>query len=98
MPGRVFAVKFSPDGSHVVAGTSNDRTGEVRVFETTGKQISIFRGINGPIYALAYHPTNNVIASAGFEGIVHLNDAATGELIRDFVPVPLKGRKQLGTK
>jgi WD40 repeat protein/mono/diheme cytochrome c family protein len=94
MPGRIFAVKFSPDGSRVVAGSSGDRKGEVRVYETaTGKAVSTFKGIGGPIYALACQPKTNVVASAGFEGVVHLNDAMTGELIRDFVPVPLKGKK-----
>ncbi len=94
MPGRIFAVKFSPDGAHVVAGTSSDRKGEVRVYETTtAKLVSTFKGINGPIYALSYHPKANIVASAGFEGVVHLNDAATGELLRDFVPAPLKGKK-----
>ena len=90
MPGRIFAVKFSPDGNRVVAGSSSDGKGEVRVYETAGKQISNFKGINGPIYALAYHPKAAIVASAGFEGVVHLSDANTGELIRDFVPVPLK--------
>src|SRR5207247_109705 len=91
MPGRIFAVKFSADGNRVVAGTSFDGKGEVRVFETnTAKPVSTLKGINGPIYALAYHPKAAIVASAGFEGIVHLNDATTGELIRDFVPVPLK--------
>ena len=91
LPGRIFAVKFSLDGSRVVAGSSNNRAGAVQVSETaTGKTVATFKGINGPIYALAYHPSGNVVASAGFEGIVHLNDPATGNLIRDFVPVPLK--------
>ncbi|MBI1832052.1 MAG: PD40 domain-containing protein, partial [Planctomycetes bacterium] len=91
MPGRIFAVKFSPDGNRVVAGTSFDGKGEVRVYETTtAKLVSTFKNINGPVYALAYHPKGTVVASAGFEGIVHLNDPATGASIRDFVPVPLK--------
>jgi WD40 repeat protein len=94
MPGRIFAVKFSPDGSRVVSGSSNDGKGEVRVFETnTGKTVSEFKGIGGPIYALAYHPKGNVVASAGFEGTVHLNDPTTGALIRNFMPVPLKVKK-----
>ena len=91
MPGRIFAVKFSPDGNRVVAGSSFDGKGEVRVFETnTAKLVSTFKNINGPIYALAYHPKGTVVAAAGFEGIVHLNDPATGASVRDFVPVPLK--------
>ncbi|MBM3994682.1 MAG: hypothetical protein FJ303_11100 [Planctomycetes bacterium] len=91
MPGRIFAVKFSPDGNLVVASCSYDGKGEVRAYETnTGKQVSTFKNINGPVYTLAYHPKRNIVASAGFEGIVHLNDAATGASVRDFVPVPLK--------
>jgi WD40 repeat protein/mono/diheme cytochrome c family protein len=93
MPGRIFAVKFSADGNRVAAGTSFERKGEVRVYEAGGKLVSTFKGINGPIYALAYHPSGTIVASAGFEGVVHLNDATTGELVRDFVPVPLKGTK-----
>jgi mono/diheme cytochrome c family protein len=96
MPGRVFAVKFSPDGTRVVSGTSADGKGEVRVFETnTGNTVSTFKGVGGPIYALAYHPKGNLVAYAGFEGTVHLNDPTTGALIRDFVPVPLnKGERK----
>ncbi len=90
LPGRIFAVKFSPDGNRIAAGSSNDGKGEVRVYETAGKAVSTFKGINGPIYALAYHPKGNLVASAGFEGLVHLNDPVSGILIRDFVPVPLK--------
>ncbi len=95
LPGRLFAVKFSPDGNRVVAGSSSDGKGEVRVFETmTARQVSVFKGINGPIYALAYHPKGDMVASAGFEGSVHLNEPTSGGLIRDFVPVPLKGLKK----
>jgi WD40 repeat protein len=91
MPGRIFAVKFSPDGTRIAAGTSFDGKGEVRVYETaTAKPVSTFKNINGPIYAIAYHPKGTVVASAGFEGIVHLNDPGNGASIRDFVPVPLK--------
>jgi mono/diheme cytochrome c family protein len=94
LPGRLFAVKFSADGNRVVAGSSSDGKGEVRVYETmTAKQVSVFKGINGPIYALAYHPKGDIVASAGFEGTVHLNEPTSGGLIRDFVPVPLKGEK-----
>jgi len=29
------------------------------------------------------------VASAGFDGTVRLNDAATGKLSKEFVPVPM---------
>ncbi len=93
LAGRVFAVRFSADGTRVVAGSSSDGKGEVRVAQTAdGKAVSTFKGINGPIYALACHPKNATVASAGFEGIVRLHNADTGEMVREFVPVPITQR------
>ncbi len=34
MPGRLFDVQFSRDGSRLVCGSSKDNTGEVRVYQT----------------------------------------------------------------
>jgi hypothetical protein len=31
-----------------------------------------------------------VVASAGFDGLVRLNDPLTGKLIKEFVPIPAK--------
>ena len=93
LSGRVFAVRFSADGSRVVAGSSSDGKGEVKVAQTAdGKAVSTFKGINGPIYALAYHPKGQTVASAGFEGIVRLHHPDTGELVREFIPVPITQR------
>lgn len=54
-----------------------------------GMRISKFEGQKGAIYALAYRPDGKQVASAGFEGVVRLNDPDTGKLIREFVPVPI---------
>ena len=90
LPGRIFAVKFSKDGKRVVAGSSSDGKGEVRVFQTDdAKQVSVFEGIKGPVYALAYRPDGKAVASAGFDGFVRLNNPDDGKLIREFVAVPL---------
>jgi Tol biopolymer transport system component len=90
MPGRIFAAKFNPDGSRAVVGSSSDGKGEVRVYEVaTGKMLTTLTGIRGPIYTVAYHPTDKLIASAGFDGTVYLHNADNGQLIREFVPVPI---------
>ena len=39
-------------------------------------------------YAVAFRPDGKQVASAGFDGIVRLNDPTTGKLIKEFVPVP----------
>jgi len=56
-----------------------------------GQLISKFEGQKGAIYALAYRPDGRQVASAGFDGVVRLNDPQTGKLIKEFVPVPLSG-------
>jgi WD40 repeat protein len=95
MPGRIFAAKFSPDGSRAIFGSSSDGKGEVYVYEVaTGKLISTLAGIIGPIYAVAHHPKDKVVASAGFDGIVYLHNPDNGALIRQFVAVPIGAAKK----
>ena len=54
LPGRLFAVKFSPDGTRIVAGSSSDGKGEVRVYNAAdAKLVATLQGERGPIYALA---------------------------------------------
>jgi WD40 repeat protein/mono/diheme cytochrome c family protein len=94
LPGRLYSVRFSADGNRIVAGSSNDGVGEVRVYNTAdAKQISKMAGFKGGIYAVAYRPDGKMVASAGFEGTVYLHDPDTGKLLREFVPVPLTGKK-----
>ena len=90
LPGRIYAVAFSADGNRFAAGSSLDGTGEVRVYQSDdGKRVSQFAGQKGAVYALAYHPGGKLVASAGFDGTVRLNDPDTGKLIKEFIPVPV---------
>jgi WD40 repeat protein len=90
LPGRVFAACFSPDGNLFAAGSSLNGTGEVRVYQVNdGKRVAAFEGQHGAVYSLAFAPDGKQVASAGFDGVVRLNDPLTGKLIKEFVPVPL---------
>jgi WD40 repeat protein/mono/diheme cytochrome c family protein len=90
LPGRLFAVKFSPDGNRILVGSSNDGTGEARVYQSAdAKLVAELEGERGPVYAVAYRPDGKEVASAGFDGLVRLNDPEDGKLLREFVPVPL---------
>jgi WD40 repeat protein/mono/diheme cytochrome c family protein len=122
MPGRIFAVRYSPDGNYIAAGSSLDGRGEVRVYRSVvsaderlvslsvlgtavregpatlllipdvrhnGKLVCKFDDQRGGVYALAYQPDGQHVASGGFDGVVRLNDALTGKLLKEFVPVPL---------
>lgn len=86
-PDRVTAVAFSPDGSRLaVAGVY----GETRVYDVKeGRRLLTLKGAVGAIFALAYAPDGQILATAGFDGRVRLVNAATGALVRAFVPVPL---------
>jgi WD40 repeat protein len=89
MPGLVYALAFSADGSQFAAGSSLDGKGELRVYQTAdGKVVSKLSGI-GPIYSVSFRPDGQVVASAGFDGVVRLSDAKTGKVIKEFTPVPL---------
>ena len=87
-PGPVSAVAFSPDGSTVALGS----VGEVRVYRTDDgkKPVLTLSGHQGPIYAVAYKPDGSAIATGGADGFVRLFEAKTGNLIKQFVPVPLE--------
>jgi WD40 repeat protein len=89
MPGRVESVSFSPDGKLFAAGSCYGTSGEVRVYEVdTGKRVSKFEGEKGGVFTVAFSPDGKTVASAGFDGVVRLNDPMTGKLIKEFVPVP----------
>ena len=94
MQGRVYDVQFSPDGSRFAAASSLDGRGEVRVYDTaTGKILHSLEGQQGGVYSVAFDPAGKVVASAGFDGLVRLNDVETGKLIKQFAPAPVTGAK-----
>jgi WD40 repeat protein/mono/diheme cytochrome c family protein len=91
MPGRVFSVSFDAEGTLFVAGSSLEGRGEARVYQANdGKLLAKLEGEKGAVYAVAFRPDGKQVASAGFDGVVRLNDPQTGKLIKEFVPVPLK--------
>jgi Tol biopolymer transport system component len=93
LPGRLFAVKFSPDGNRVLVGSSSDGKGEARIYQTAdAKLVSNLAGEGGPVYAVGYRPDSKEVATAGFDGVVRFNNPDDGKLIREFVPVPLSAK------
>jgi len=47
------------------------------------------KGINSPVFAVAYRPDGKQVAVGGFDGPVRLYDAQTGQLVKEFVPVAI---------
>jgi WD40 repeat protein len=95
VPGRIYDLQFSPDGSRFVVGSSLDGTGEVRIYETaSGKVLQKFEG-QGPVYAVTYSADGKRVASGGFDGMVRIHDADNGQLIKEFGAAPLTPAKQV---
>ncbi len=66
LPGRLFALAFSPDANRFAAGSSNDGKGEARVYSVNdGKRIATLEGQKGAVYTIAFSPDGKTVASAG---------------------------------
>lgn len=90
MPGRIYSVAYSRDGNQIVAGSSLNNSGEVRVYNVAdGQQISQTKIAEGGVYAIAIHPDGKTVAAGGFDGKVRLIQAANGAVTREFYPVEL---------
>jgi WD40 repeat protein/mono/diheme cytochrome c family protein len=90
MPGRIFAISPSADGNLFVAGSSSDGVGEARVYQVNdAKLIAKLEGQKGGVFTVAFRPDGKQVATAGFDGIIRLNDPMTGKLVKEFVSVPV---------
>jgi len=89
--GRVYSAAWSPDGGRVVAGSSLEGRGEVRLVQVEGAATLWSRPLDSGVYAVAYRPDGALVAAAGFDGRVRLFDTNDGALLADFVPVPILG-------
>jgi WD40 repeat protein len=88
LPGAVHAVAYSPDASLIAVGGSYP---EVRLYNAKeAKRTATLKGHEGAIFTLAFSPRTNQVAAAGYDGKVRIYETAKGELIREFVPVPLR--------
>jgi WD40 repeat protein len=88
LPGPVHAVAYNVDGSLLAVGGAGP---EVRVFNSgAAKRVATLKGHSGAIFALAFNTQTNLLATGGFDGSIRVYETPKGDLVRSFVPVPLK--------
>jgi WD40 repeat protein len=79
---RPHALAFSADGKILVTGGDRliDQPGEVRRWDVaSGKELALVKGVEGPIAALALSPDGKTLAFGTREGVIKLQDWATGQ-------------------
>jgi WD40 repeat protein/mono/diheme cytochrome c family protein len=95
MRGRVFDVRFSPDGVRAFAGSSLDGKGQVRAYETDSDKVLWTLDVpEAAVYALACSPDGATLAAAGSDGQIRLIDTASGQLRNAFLPVDVSASSE----
>ncbi|HEX4794894.1 MAG TPA: c-type cytochrome domain-containing protein [Humisphaera sp.] len=85
-PGPVTAVAWSPDGNSVALGS----IGVAQIYSVKdGTRTLSLSGHKGPIFAIAFKPDGSTIATAGYDGMIRLFDARSGNLVKQFLSVPI---------
>lgn len=82
LQGGVFAMRFSPDSKQLAA---SDNTGAICVWPVDGfkKQRKAWMTETGrPVWALAWSPTSDEVASAGEDRIVRIWNGISGDEVR----------------
>ncbi|GAA4432119.1 c-type cytochrome domain-containing protein [Bremerella cremea] len=90
MPGRIYDVAFTSDGSKAVVCSSLDGAGFIQVLDVgEGKKLVDLEGPLQAIYSVSISPDNKRVASVGFSGDVLLHDLETGKKLQTFPAVPI---------
>ena len=82
------SARTAASSSPAAASTARARSASTR--RPTASWCRSSRASRGRCSRVAFAPDGKTVASAGFDGMVRLSDPATGKLIKEFMPVPLK--------
>ncbi len=86
-PDAVRAVAFSPNADLLAV---SGKQGEVRLYKTSdGSRAATLKTGEGYTFSLAFNPKKDEIATAGFDGQVRIFSSPSGNIITNFVPVPM---------
>ena len=71
--------------------TKRGGQGVVNIANTkrNGKVVASFAEDRGPLYAAAFRPDGAQVVVGGFSGTISVYNADTGEMVGEFMPVPI---------
>ena len=88
--GRVTDLDISKSGALFVAGSSGAVSGAARVYTVADpNKVVDLPGITSPVFAVSMRADEAQVAVAGFDGIVRLYNATSGQLEAEFSAAPL---------
>lgn len=86
--GPIYAIAYNGDGSKLALGGTGP---EARIYRTSdGGRAAVLKGHKGAIFTMAWQPGASRVATAGYEGRVRLFDSESGDLLKEFVPMPIE--------
>lgn len=97
VPGRIFAARYSPDGSVCGVASSDHPTGAVHLFQEADGALLWERSLPHGQYALDFHPDGSRIAVGGQGGSVRILAVADGAVLAETEVLPDKGRDSAKT-
>ena len=89
---KIYDAKGKPPEAKDMKGKKPEGKGKGKPPKET-KALLTLSGHQGPVFAVAYKPDGSAIATGGFDGTIRLYDPKTGDLVKQFVPVPIAGAK-----
>lgn len=90
LKGRIFDVRYSGDASKVVACSSLDRKGYVKVFNAAdAKKLMDVEIPQGGQFALDFSADHQKIVIGGFDGSLRIYNIADGKQVKEFDAVPM---------
>lgn len=91
LPGRLCDLDISASGNSFVCGSSTAVAGAARIYNTEDPARFVdLAGITGPAFAVSFRPDEKQVAVSGFDGIIRLYHAETGQPERSFPAVPVE--------
>ena len=89
--GRVYDVKFNNDASKLVACSSLDGKGELKIFNVAdAKELAKIEVPEGGLFACDFSPDGKTVVAGGFDGRLRIINVEKGEIAKVFVPVPIE--------